>query len=93
MEHVLRQPAEKLEILHSCHNNIPSNRLISSTKMAGSPREQWERLQVILQNRARSGGGGGFKFGGGAPIGGPAVALVALIAGGYAVSAALFNGE
>lgn len=60
--------------------------------MAGSPREQWERLQVILQNRAR-GGGGGFKFGGGAPIGGPAVALIALIAGGYAFSNALFNGE
>lgn len=60
--------------------------------MAGSPREQWERLQVILQNRAR-GGGGGFKFGGGSPLGGGTVALVALIAGGYALSTALFNGK
>lgn len=60
--------------------------------MAGSPREQWERLQIILQNRAR-GGGGGFKFGGGSPIGGPTVALIALIAGGYAFSTALFNGK
>jgi hypothetical protein len=90
MKHVLRQQ-QKLEIstLATTH---PSNRLVSSTKMAGNPREQWERLQVILQNRAR-GGGGGFKFGGGSPIGGPAIALVALIAGGYAFSTALFNGE
>lgn len=63
--------------------------------MAGSPREQWERLQVMLQNRARSGGGGGggFRFGGGgAPIGGPAIAIAVLVAGGYALSTSLFNG-
>ncbi|RAO71854.1 uncharacterized protein BHQ10_007866 [Talaromyces amestolkiae] len=62
--------------------------------MSGSPREQWERLQVMLQNRARSGGGGGggFRFGGGgAPIGGPAIAIAVLVAGGYALSTSLFN--
>lgn len=63
--------------------------------MAGSPREQWERLQVILQNRARGGGGGGggFRFGGGRPLGGPAAAIAVLVAGGYLVSTALFNGK
>lgn len=62
--------------------------------MAGSPREQWERLQVMLQNRARAGGGGGggFRFGGGAPMGGSALAIAVLVAGGYALSASLFNG-
>lgn len=64
--------------------------------MAGSPREQWERLQIMLQNRAkagRGGGGGGFRFGGGAPLGGGAIAIAVLVAGGYALSASLFNGE
>lgn len=61
--------------------------------MAGSPREQWERLQIILQNRARGGGGGGFRFGGGgAPLGGSAAAILLLAAGGYAISTSLYNG-
>ncbi|KAL1970174.1 hypothetical protein VTN77DRAFT_6579 [Rasamsonia byssochlamydoides] len=61
--------------------------------MAGNPREQWERLQVILQNRARrAGGGGGFRFGlpqaGGV---GPTAAFAVLLLGGYALSESLFN--
>ncbi|KAL1993469.1 hypothetical protein VTN49DRAFT_3418 [Thermomyces lanuginosus] len=57
--------------------------------MAGNPREQWERLQVILQNRARR-GGGGMPFGN--PFrGGSTAALVILALGGYALSNSLFN--
>jgi hypothetical protein len=60
--------------------------------MAGNPRDQWERLQVILQNRAKRGGaGGGFRFPTGG--GGPAAALTVLLLGGYALSTAMFNGE
>ena len=58
--------------------------------MAGNPREQWERLQVILQNRARR-GAGGMPFGN--PFrGGSTAALVVLVLGGYALSNSLFNG-
>ncbi|KAL1976359.1 hypothetical protein VTN31DRAFT_2641 [Thermomyces dupontii] len=57
--------------------------------MAGNPREQWERLQVILQNRARR-GAGGMPFGN--PFrGGSTAALVVLVLGGYALSNSLFN--
>jgi len=57
--------------------------------MSGSPREQWERLQVILRNRAQ--GQGGFRFrgspGGLTGLGG----LIALGALAYGGSVALFN--
>lgn len=63
--------------------------------MARNPKEQWERLQVILQNRA---GKGGFRFGGGFPGGGrggfgATGALIVLGLGGWALSNSLFNGE
>jgi hypothetical protein len=63
--------------------------------MARNPKEQWERLQVILQNRA---GKGGFGFGGGFPGGGRGGfgvtgALIVLGLGGWALSNSLFNGE
>lgn len=62
--------------------------------MAGNPREQWERLQVILQNRARrAGGGGAFRFGMPGGGGAPAAALAVLMLGGYALSQSLFNGR
>jgi prohibitin 2 len=57
--------------------------------MAGNPREQWERLQVLLQNRGRQ---GGFRFRG-LPGAGPVGALVFLGIAGYAISASLFNGS
>jgi hypothetical protein len=60
--------------------------------MSGSPKEQWERLQVILRNRAQR--NGGFRFPGGGASGGfgPAGAIIALGGLGYAFSTALFNG-
>jgi prohibitin 2 len=60
--------------------------------MSGSPKEQWERLQVILRNRAQR--NGGFRFPGGAPGGGLTRlgGLFALGALAYGVSLALFNG-
>jgi len=59
--------------------------------MSGSPKEQWERLQVILRNRAQR--NGGFRFPGGGASGGfgPAGAIIALGVLGYAFSTALFN--
>ncbi|KAN0078851.1 SPFH domain / Band 7 family domain containing protein [Elaphomyces granulatus] len=57
--------------------------------MAGNPREQWERLQVLLQNRSRQ---GGFRFRG-VPGGGPLGALIFLGIAGYAFSTSLFNGS
>lgn len=62
--------------------------------MARNPREQWERLQLILQNR---GGRGGFNFPGGGGGGrgnlGLSVGLLLLGAGAMAASNSLFNGE
>lgn len=63
--------------------------------MARNPKEQWERLQLMLQHR---GGRGGFGFGGGFPSGGGrgggvGVAVLVLAIGGYALSNSLFNGE
>ena len=62
--------------------------------MARNPREQWERLQLILQNR---GGRGGFNFPGGGGGGrgnlGLSVALLLVGAGTWAASNSLFNGE
>jgi prohibitin 2 len=63
--------------------------------MARNPKEQWERLQLMLQHR---GGRGGFGFGGGFPSGGGrgggvGVAMLVLAIGGYALSNSLFNGE
>lgn len=68
--------------------------ILSTHTMAGNPREQWERLQVILQNRARrAGGGGAFRFGMPGGGGAPAAALAVLMLGGYALSQSLFNGR
>lgn len=63
--------------------------------MARNPREQWERLQLMLQNR---GGQGGFNFrgfpgGGGRGGAGVSVALMLFGVGTWAVSNSLFNGE
>lgn len=63
--------------------------------MARNPREQWERLQVILQNRGSRGGFGfgGFPSGGGRGGLGLSGALILLGVGGWAISNSLFNGR
>jgi len=62
--------------------------------MAQNPREQWERLQLILKQR---GARGGFGFGGlpsGGGRGGLGLAAALLVGGGvWALSNSLFNGE
>lgn len=56
--------------------------------MSRIPKEQWERLQLILQNRTR----GGFPSGG--PRGfGAGAGLILLGIGGWAISNSLYNGE
>lgn len=64
--------------------------------MSGSPRDQWERLQLMLQNRGNRGGFGGFggfPSGGGRGAFGGLGAVVLIVAGGYALSNSIFNGE
>lgn len=62
--------------------------------MTQNPREQWERLQLILKQRGARGGFGfgGFPSGGGR--GGLGLAAAILVGGGFWVlSNSLFNGE
>ncbi|KAB8079077.1 band 7 family-domain-containing protein [Aspergillus leporis] len=61
--------------------------------MARNPRDQWEKLQVILQNRGNRGGFGfgGFPSGGGRGGLGLSGALLLLGVGGWAISNSLFN--
>lgn len=63
--------------------------------MARNPREQWERLQLILQNRGARGGFnfGGFPSGGGRGGMGLSVAFILIGGGAWALSNSLFNGE
>lgn len=63
--------------------------------MARNPREQWERLQLILQNRGSRGGFNfrGFPGGGGRGGAGVSVALMLLGFGTWAASNSLFNGK
>lgn len=63
--------------------------------MARNPREQWERLQLILQNKGSRGGFNfrGFPGGGGRGGAGVSVALMLLGLGTWAASNSLFNGE
>jgi prohibitin 2 len=63
--------------------------------MARNPRDQWEKLQVILQNRGNRGGFGfgGFPSGGGRGGLGLSGALLLLGVGGWAISNSLFNGR
>lgn len=67
-----------------------STSIFTTTIMSRIPKEQWERLQVILQNRGRY---GGFPSGGGGRGGVGAAALVTLGLGAYVLSNSLFNGE
>lgn len=68
-----------------------STSILTTTIMSRIPKEQWERLQVILQNRGRY---GGFPSGGGGRGGGVgAAALITLGLGAYVLSNSLFNGE
>lgn len=63
--------------------------------MARNPREQWERLQLILQNRGARGGFnfGGFPGGGGRGGMGASAALLLVGVGIWGASNSLFNGE
>lgn len=66
--------------------------IFSSFTMSQNPREQWERLQVLLQNRGGphlkrfGGGGGGRGFG-------AAGALLVGVGAIFLASDCLFNGE
>lgn len=62
--------------------------------MTSNPREQWERLQLMLQNRGKRGFGWGGIPGGG-PRGnfGLVGSAILLGLGGYVLSNSLFNGE
>jgi hypothetical protein len=81
------QRQRQLKLLHCLVSR--ATYLAFDSIMAGTPREQWERLQVLLQNRSRQ---GGFRFRG-VPSGGPLGALIFLGIAGYAFSASLFNGS
>jgi hypothetical protein len=63
----------------------------TTTIMSQIPKDQWERLQVILRNRSRAGGFGSGGGGGGSI--GASVGLLVLGLGGWALSNSLFNGE
>jgi prohibitin 2 len=59
--------------------------------MSRIPKDQWERLQLILQSRNRF---NGFRPGGGGGGGiGASAALIVLGLGGWALSNSLFNGK
>jgi prohibitin 2 len=59
--------------------------------MSRIPKDQWQRLQLILQNRNKY-KYGGFPSGGGGGGLGASAALIVLGLGGWALSNTLFNG-